>query len=57
MKKTLRPMTLVGIMLAVTLAVACHRDNLPEGVLDEKTLTAVLTEMHTADAYFNVTTG
>jgi hypothetical protein len=32
---------------------ACNKNKVPEGVIKEKTMIELLTEMHTADAYFN----
>ena len=44
-------------MVSILLLTACGKDRLPNGVLDEKTMIEVLVDMHTADAYFNITTG
>lgn len=50
--------TVLVLLIATAVGiVSCNKDKLPEGVLDEKAMVELLTEMHTADAYFKVTTG
>ncbi len=44
------------ILISVVLLCSCNKNRLPEGVLDEKTMVDLLSEMHTADAFFTVTT-
>ena len=44
------------LFLSASIIFSCNRNKLPDNILDEKTLIEVLTEMHTADAYFRLTT-
>ena len=55
--RTFRNIAILLLIASATLLFSCNKNKLPEGVLDEKTMVAVLTDMHTADAYFKVTTG
>jgi len=45
------------MIVSATVLFSCNKNKLPEGVLDEKTMVELLTDMHTADAYFKMTTG
>lgn len=45
------------LIVSATVLFSCNKNKLPEGVLDEKTMVELLTDMHTADAYFKMTTG
>lgn len=54
---TLRNITAVALLVSALLISACNRNKVPEGIIKEKTMIELLTEMHTADAYFNNITG
>lgn len=54
---TLRHFTTAILLVSALLISACNKNKVPEGVIKEKTMIELLTEMHTADAYFNNITG
>ena len=54
---TLRHFATAILLVSALLMSACNKNKVPEGVIKEKTMIELLTEMHTADAYFNNITG
>lgn len=54
---TLRHFTAAALLLSALLMSACNKNKVPEDIIKEKTMIELLTEMHTADAYFNNITG
>ncbi len=56
-KESAKRMAIILLALAMVTAVSCHNKKIPEGVVSEKAMIEILAEMHTADAYFNVTNG
>ena len=50
---TLRHFATAILLVSALLMSACNKNKVPEGVIKEKTMIELLTEMHTADAYFN----
>lgn len=54
---TLRHFTTAALLVSALLMSACNKNKVPEDIIKEKTMIELLTEMHTADAYFNNITG
>ena len=51
---------LLALMLAIattTIFVGCHGDKTPDNIISEKVMIEILADMHTADAFFNITNG
>ena len=53
----LRHFTALALLVSALLMSACNKNKVPEDIIKEKTMIELLTEMHTADAYFNNITG
>ena len=54
---TLQHFTTAALLVSALLMSACNKNKVPEDIIKEKTMIELLTEMHTADAYFNNITG
>ncbi|MBR4804856.1 MAG: DUF4296 domain-containing protein [Bacteroidales bacterium] len=52
-----RHTTTLLLIASAVLFFSCNRNRIPEGVINEKTMIEILTEMHTVDAYFNILNG
>lgn len=53
---TLRHFAAAALLFSALLMFACNKNKVPEGIIKEKTMIELLTEMHTADAYFTLIT-
>lgn len=55
---TIKRIFVISALLAtIFLAASCNKNKLPEGIIEEKVMIEILSEMHTVDAFFNNTVG